>query len=427
MDREFVYVDDSLVKLNLSIYDTEIATFLKNFENEEERINIAKRVFKIGVLAMNSALFNGTSLFIKESLKNWQIETNNTITDILNKNKELILKEVSSCVEENISKNIIYRLDDITKSTSDRIRERLEDVQKRIDPNHPESYLRVINETIENIKKEFNPEMEGSYLYRIKNVLNEFYGLDGPAYKCIYDSFDKIGKNLINPLKDVLDKIDDNITKIGERLQIGYLQKGLAFEKKVIGKLLERIAKITGDGVIHVGSKNDTGDWIIDVYYGGIGTRINIGRIVIEAKDHRLSKNEIKDELNKAMEYRDAQIGILLFAKMEQNSYNLSFSVIDRDYSKMVCVWDEEGTNINFAYQLARLILIEKYLNKEREANWEDIIKKIDDVIDEANKISEIIKNAKTLKEKADETLKNGQEIKENLIYKLNQLKSLVS
>ncbi|MCX7942589.1 MAG: hypothetical protein N2516_05790 [Dictyoglomaceae bacterium] len=425
MNKEFVDISDNLVILNLSIDDSEIATFLREFK-EEERINIAKRVFKIGVLAMNSALFNGTSLFIRESLKNWQIETNNVITEILNKNKELILKEMANCVEENISKNITYRLEDITKNTSERIREKLEDVQKRIDPNHPESYLKVINEAIENIKKEFNPDIEGSYLYKIKNVLNDFYSFDGPAYKCIYDSFDKIGKNLINPLKEMLDKIDNTMIRIGERLQIGHIQRGHAFEEDVLRLLLERISAITGDEIVHVGKDRRSGDWIIKVYYGNINNRKEIGKIVIETKDRDdLDKNDVAKELTEAIEHRDAQIGILVFAKMEQNPYNISFNVIDKDYSKMVCVWDEEGTNLNFAYQLARLILIEKYLSKEGKINWKDLIKKIDDIIEEVNKIDEIIKNAKELKNTAEETFKKGQEIKKNLSSKLNQLKEI--
>lgn len=421
--KEGIYLDDGSIILNLRIDDQEIIAFLFSIENENERLITAKKAFKLGIMSMNNALFNGTSQFIKEALKNWQSETMRVISELLNSNKEIILKETSSCVEESISKNITQQIENITKSASERIKEKLEDVQRRIDPANPESWLRILNESVDNVRKEFNPDLEGSYLYKIKNILSEFYGMDGPAYKCIYESFDKAGRALIEPIKDTLDKVHDYVSRIGERLQVGHLQRGLAFERVVLGELLQNIVLITGDEIEHIGSNNRPGDWLIRVYYGGVNNRVNIGNIVIEVKDAERSKDEVRKDLEKAMKEREAEVGILVFARLDQNPYNLSFNVIDKDYSKIVCVWDEEGLNLNFAYQLARLVLVEKYLRREKSVNWEDFDKQIDEIVSEINSMDNAIDSAKRAKENADKTERSLRELKESLLSKVMRLR----
>lgn len=421
--KEGIYLEDGSIILNLRIDEQEIIAFLFSIENENERLITAKKAFKLGIMSMNNALFNGTSQFIKEALKNWQSETMRVISELLNSNKEIILKETSSCVEESISKNITQQIENITKSASERIKEKLEDVQRRIDPANPESWLRILNESVDNVRKEFNPDLEGSYLYKIKNILSEFYGMDGPAYKCIYESFDKAGRALIEPIKDTLDKVHDYVSRIGERLQVGHLQRGLAFERVVLGELLQNIVLITGDEIEHIGSNNRPGDWLIRVYYGGVNNRVNIGNIVIEVKDAERSKDEVKKDLEKAMKEREAEVGILVFARLDQNPYNLSFNVIDKDYSKIVCVWDEEGLNLNFAYQLARLVLVEKYLRREKSVNWEDFDKQIDEIVSEINSMDNAIDSAKRAKENADKTERSLRELKESLLSKVMRLR----
>lgn len=421
--KEGIYLEDGSIILNLRIDDQEIIAFLFSIENENERLITAKKAFKLGIMSMNNALFNGTSQFIKEALKNWQSETMRVISELLNSNKEIILKETSSCVEESISKNITQQIENITKSASERIKEKLEDVQRRIDPANPESWLRILNESVDNVRKEFNPDLEGSYLYKIKNILSEFYGMDGPAYKCIYESFDKAGRALIEPIKDTLDKVHDYVSRIGERLQVGHLQRGLAFERVVLGELLQNIVLITGDEIEHIGSNNRPGDWLIRVYYGGVNNRVNIGNIVIEVKDAERSKDEVRKDLEKAMKEREAEVGILVFARLDQNPYNLSFNVIDKDYSKIVCVWDEEGLNLNFAYQLARLVLVEKYLRREKSVNWEDFDKQIDEIVSEINSMDNAIDSAKRAKENADKTERSLRELKESLLSKVMRLR----
>lgn len=421
--KEGIYLDDGSIILNLRIDDQEIIAFLFSIENENERLITAKKAFKLGIMSMNNALFNGTSQFIKEALKNWQSETMRVISELLSSNKEIILKETSSCVEESISKNITQQIENITKSASERIKEKLEDVQRRIDPANPESWLRILNESVDNVRKEFNPDLEGSYLYKIKNILSEFYGMDGPAYKCIYESFDKAGRALIEPIKDTLDKVHDYVSRIGERLQVGHLQRGLAFERVVLGELLQNIVLITGDEIEHIGSNNRPGDWLIRVYYGGVNNRVNIGNIVIEVKDAERSKDEVRKDLEKAMKEREAEVGILVFARLDQNPYNLSFNVIDKDYSKIVCVWDEEGLNLNFAYQLARLVLVEKYLRREKSVNWEDFDKQIDEIVSEINSMDNAIDSAKRAKENADKTERSLRELKESLLSKVMRLR----
>jgi hypothetical protein len=47
----------------------------------------------------------------------------------------------------------------------------------------------------------------------------------------------------------------------------------------------------------------------------------------------------------------------------------------------MVCVWDKEGLNLNFAYQLARIKILEKHYRSESQVDWEGLRKGVREVV----------------------------------------------
>lgn len=88
----------------------------------------------------------------------------------------------------------------------------------------------------------------------------------------------------------------------------------------------------------------------------------------------------------------------------------------------MVCVWDEQGLNFNFAYQLARLQIIENHLRAAAQVDWEDLRRRISEIISEAERIDEIVNKARLAKERAEEAENLSREVKRNLIQKLQAL-----
>jgi hypothetical protein len=111
----------------------------------------------------------------------------------------------------------------------------------------------------------------------------------------------------------------------------------------------------------------------------------------------------VDDDLNRAMTQRNADVGILIFARPDQNPYDLPFAVLDENCSKLVCVWDEQGLNFNFAYQLARLQIIENHLRSAAQVDWASLRRQIHEIINEAERMDEIADKARLAKERAAE------------------------
>ena len=83
---------------------------------------------------------------------------------------------------------------------------------------------------------------------------------------------------------------------------------------------IERIADARGDCATHTGGEGaegggKKGDTLVEL---GAGNGPSAGRIVFEAKDKKLSKNQAWGELNEAMASRAASFGVLVVAGEER-------------------------------------------------------------------------------------------------------------
>ncbi|MGQ9463876.1 MAG: hypothetical protein ACUVTP_12730, partial [Candidatus Fervidibacter sp.] len=110
-----------------------------------------------------------------------------------------------------------------------------------------------------------------------------------------------------------------------------------------------------------------------------------------------------------------------------QNPYNLPLTVLDDNYSQMVCVWDEDGLNFNFAYYLARLCILENYLRATAQVDWADLRRQVQEIIAEAERMDELTNKARLAKERAEEAEKLSNEIKRNLLRRLQVLQNALS
>jgi hypothetical protein len=225
----------------------------------------------------------------------------------------------------------------------------------------------------------------------------------------------------------MMEQIRVDITRIMERLGGIAPERGKAFEVTAVADLLHRATSVTGDTCEHVGRDGRAGDWLITVYYGSVLNRQQIGRIVVEVKDTGRTRSQVDDDLNRAMTQRNADVGILIFARPDQNPYDLPFAVLDENCSKLVCVWDEQGLNFNFAYQLARLQIIENHLRSAAQVDWASLRRQIHEIINEAERMDEIADKARLAKERAAEAERMSREVKFNLIQKLQALEREIS
>lgn len=133
--------------------------------------------------------------------------------------------------------------------------------------------------------------------------------------------------------------------------------KGHGFEQRAF-EIVDRMAGARGDVAHHVGherseSGGKRGDIVIDLDAASSTAK---GRVVIDAKDERLSRNVAWRVLNESMEERDAGFAILLVASEEKVPAR-SEPLHEYEGNKMIVTLDKESLDprpLELAYRYAR-------------------------------------------------------------------------
>lgn len=237
----------------------------------------------------------------------------------------------------------------------------------------------------EEIAKSFGADRQGTVQHQIKEMLVRFAEVQKESLARQFSAKD--GTNPLYDFKDgvirVLKETDARRQSEGEesRKRIDALtreilelkerdqadrrvaeaeeagtRKGLAFEDAV-HEAIERIASVRGDAASHTGSDpaeggGRKGDTLVEL---GAAEGPASGRIVFEAKDKRLSRNDAWRELNDGMAARAAAFGVLVVAgdgRLPARCEQLS----EYEGNKMIVAVDREdpsGIALEVAYRLA--------------------------------------------------------------------------
>jgi hypothetical protein len=133
--------------------------------------------------------------------------------------------------------------------------------------------------------------------------------------------------------------------------------KGRAFEQRAL-ELVERIASARGDVAIHVGDERSAsggkhGDIVIEIDASSGRAR---GRIAIDAKDEKLSKNKAREVLDAAIDERDAGFALLVVASDDKVPSGRE-PLHEYEGNKMIVTLDKETLDprgLELAYRYAR-------------------------------------------------------------------------
>ena len=133
-------------------------------------------------------------------------------------------------------------------------------------------------------------------------------------------------------------------------------RKGFSFEERV-DEAIGRIAAARGDAASHTGMElaeggGKKGDTLVEI--GGCDGPAR-GRIVFEAKDKRLSKNDAWKQLNEGMAARAASFGVLVVAGEERIPAGRE-QLTEYEGNKLIVAVDREepdGLALEVAYRLA--------------------------------------------------------------------------
>jgi hypothetical protein len=148
---------------------------------------------------------------------------------------------------------------------------------------------------------------------------------------------------------------DDGDRRVAEAEDAG-TRKGRSFEERV-HEAIERIASTRGDAATHTGGDaaeggGKKGDTLVEL---GAAEGTAAGRVLFEAKDKKLSRNDAWRELNDGMAARAASFAVLVVAGDERVPAR-SQQLTEYEGNKMIVAVDREqpgGLALEVAYRLA--------------------------------------------------------------------------
>jgi hypothetical protein len=185
--------------------------------------------------------------------------------------------------------------------------------------------------------------------------------------------------------------------------------KGRDFEEEV-AEAIDSIARARDDDSDPVGdvkgAKGRTGDIVVSIDACKGPPR---GRIVFEAKNSRMSKPKALEELDEAMDERDADFAVLVVPTEEKVPARMH-SLREYNGDKMIVTWDPESDSplaLEVAYSLARarVLMVRGEADGIDAAAIRDTAERALDAMGDVRRIKSQLTGATTSIEKAEDIL----------------------
>jgi len=205
-------------------------------------------------------------------------------------------------------------------------------------------------------------------------------------------------------------------------------RKGFTFEERVHAEL-ERIASLRGDCASHTGAEHAEGggrkgDTLIEI---GAADGPASGRMVFEAKDKKLSRNDAWAELNAAMEARAAVFAVLVVAgddRIPARTHQLQ----EYEGNKMVVALDRDEPDA-FVLEVAyRLAAARAAMARDRELEVDAVAVRdtADDALSTLKQAQAIRSNLTGIKTSSDKARAGLDAMVEAVRGKLERIESLI-
>ena len=305
-----------------------------------------------------------------------------TVRDAIEIGARVLDREQTGANAEFVKNELEKVAKEVEHEFSDRARSVAEDFEKKVDEVfHPDA-----GHLAKSLEELFSDGSSKAVQNRVREIVAEAMQRSREDLRRQFSSSD----SSLNPLADfktgtleALKQADERQSKIHRALlaQMGELEKqlqGLRDEKQKLEEVAEerergtakgrtyeqavceavdRIAGIQGDVAEAVGDETGAGgrkgDVLVSIDACAGPAR---GRIVFEAKDRRLSKPAFLEELDAAMEQRNADYGVLVVPSEEEVPAKLH-ALREYNGDKVIAVYEPETDStleLEFAYRLAR-------------------------------------------------------------------------
>lgn len=230
----------------------------------------------------------------------------------------------------------------------------------------------------------FDPARRDSAIGRISGMLEQYFDGDASRLAVLLDP-----TRMGSPLHQFRVEVADGFKALHEKLaaieaaqsaRVGERSKSAAkggdFEallETILGDiargandLLERTGTDAGDA-----GRSKKGDFVLTL--DPAVTRGSELRIVVEAKDRRISGREMRDELRDARTNRDAAIGLVVFTPAHAPAGIAPFDVRAGDVYCVIDPVDPDPAILEAAVRLARLLALASLRERESEVDAEAI------------------------------------------------------
>jgi hypothetical protein len=234
------------------------------------------------------------------------------------------------------------------------------------------------------VEELFDPSRRDSAIGRISTMLESYFDGDASQLARLLDP-----TRLGSPLHQFRTEMTDGFRAIQERLvaleaaqsaraseRVRSAAKGADFED-LLESLLGEIARGANDLLERCGTdagdagRSKKGDFVLTLD-PDVARGCEL-RVVIEAKDRRMSGREMRDELRAAKANRDAAAALVVFTPAHAPAGIAPFDVRAGDVYAVLDPADPDLTTLGAAVRLARLLALTSVRESEAEVNLAEV------------------------------------------------------
>ncbi len=301
------------------------------------------------------------------------------------------LQSVGVTVNLDAVRTEFERFADQSRAANDRAAEALEGVLRanfadgdgRL-PRTLESFLGDRGKLRSMVEELFDPNRRDSAIGRISRMLDTYFDGDASRLARLLDP-----TRLGSPLHQFRTEVADGFRSLQEKLvaieaaqaarageRAKSAAKGADFEELIEG-LLGDIARGANDLLERTGTdagdngRSKKGDFVLTLD-PGLCRGADI-RVVVEAKDRKVSGREMRDELRAAKTNRDAAAALVIFTPAHAPAGIAPFDVRAGDVYAVIDPADPDQATLEAAVRLARLIALATMRESEAEVDVGEI------------------------------------------------------
>lgn len=387
------FQEDRVSITSFEVTDPEITEYLRQFDDEQERQDALRRALQIGVTTMDLAETSRQEEFVERKFSDMQRELQDEI--------ERIEREVEETFGDDghVPQIFATHLGD-DGQLEQRIEEAFADdgpFKQRLDEE--------LGANGERIQDALDPDREGTPTYRLKQSLQD-------------------------QIERLRDKIEEEQTaeETEQRVRQQTTLKGDDFEERVDSILSDLVygtsneLEYTGERVGELDNRK-VGDFVITL--NGTGQRI-----VVEAKsDSGYNQPDIKEELEEAIENRDADYGIIVFEceSYIPNKIGYFHEFDSTRLSVALSEDDEDGVEPGFlriGFNWAATRAIQGYADTDSAFDPEVVQNSIDEVQDTISRFSTIRSKTTSIRRTANDIDEELDEIESQAKSELTDIRT---